>query len=56
MPDSLADILESPEHIRIATDLGNTTVLQRPAFKLRAQGFEDSPIEVNANFYVMCVG
>ncbi len=39
-----------------ATDLGNTTVLQRPAFKLRAQGFEDSPIEVNANFYVMCVG
>lgn len=39
-----------------ATDLGNTTVLQRPAFKLRAQGFEDSPIEINANFYVMCVG
>ena len=39
-----------------ATDLGNTTVLQRPAFKLRAQGFEDSPIEVNTNFYVMCVG
>ena len=39
-----------------ATDLGNTTILQGPAFKLRAQGFEDSPIEINANFYVMCVG
>jgi hypothetical protein len=39
-----------------ATDAGNTNVLNRPAFILRAQGFEDSPIEVNANFYVMCVG
>ena len=24
MPDSLAEILESPEHTRLATDLGNT--------------------------------
>ena len=24
MPDNLADILESPEHTRLATDLGNT--------------------------------
>ena len=39
-----------------ATDAGNTTVLKRPAFKIRAQGFADSPIEVNANFYVMTVG
>ncbi len=39
-----------------ATDAGNTNALNRPAFVLRAQGFEDSPIEVNANFFVMCVG
>ncbi len=39
-----------------ATDAGNTNALNRPAFVLRAQGFEDSPLEVNANFFVMCVG
>ncbi len=39
-----------------ATDAGNTNALNRSAFVLRAQGFEDSPLEVNANFFVMCVG